>query len=403
MDKNYTKYTAEELLNDDYFLDSELYPTEKDQRYWLQIQQQDDSVAREIETARFCLKKIREIQETESLPIQEQEALWRRIQQENNRHAMRKKHFLFVKKTISIVASLVFLLASGWYFWYNRQLPVDYAAMLQSMPQTGDPSDNVQLILSNAEQKIMIEGKEPRIEYDRTGEVSIYSDSVAMKQKSEKSKKEAYNHLIVPKGKRSFLTFADGSKLWVNAGSIVIYPEEFAGGKREIFVDGEVFLDIVHDEKRPFVVKTHDMEIWDLGTQFDVSSYENASGRYVVLVKGEVEIRMQGKDKKRLIPDQMFVYDQANGKNTIRSVNTQDYTAWKDGYYQFNHQKLNVVLEKLSQYYGIEILVNEKAGNLTCSGKLDLKEELGKVLGVLQALTPIEIEQTSEHIKVIVK
>ena len=85
------------------------------------------------------------------------------------------------------------------------------------------------------------------------------------------------------------------------------------------------------------------------------------------------------------------------------TVNTQDYVAWKDGYYQFKHQKMNIVLEKLCKYYGVKIHWDDKVSELTCSGKLDLKDDLDKVFNALRNAAPIEIEQTNEFINIIVK
>ena len=81
----------------------------------------------------------------------------------------------------------------------------------------------------------------------------------------------------------------------MNSGSKVIYPAQFTTDSREIFIEGEIYLDIVHDEKRPFIVKTRKMEIRDLGTQFCVSAYNNDANSHVVLVKGKVEIETKGK------------------------------------------------------------------------------------------------------------
>lgn len=92
-------------------------------------------------------------------------------------------------------------------------------------------------------------------------ETTITYDSVAIKANEENiSKKElaVYNQLVIPRGKRSVLTFSDGSKVWVNAGTRVIYPTEFEKDKREIYVDGEIYIEVARDEERPFYVRTKD-------------------------------------------------------------------------------------------------------------------------------------------------
>ena len=104
---------------------------------------------------------------------------------------------------------------------------------------------------------------------------------------------------IVPVGRRSSITFADGTRLWVNSGSKVVYPVKFAKEKREIFVEGEIYLHVSRDEQKPFIVKTHQMDIKVLGTQFNVTAYENEANmqmcirdRYII---ANIAIRRRNK------------------------------------------------------------------------------------------------------------
>lgn len=407
MIKDYTTYKAHQLLNDDYFLQSELHPTEKDLQFWQNLQKEYPSLVEEIEAARFFLKNIKKSTENTLLTASEQKELWKRIQTTNNLHDIKTKRISFIKITSAIAASLLILLAYGWYtIIYNKQ-EINYEAIIESIPSTDDPSENVQLILSE-NKKLSIEGKETQVEYKKEGSLSVNSQDIEVdKEEQEEAKEEeeaiSFNQLIVPIGKRSAVTFADGSKLWVNSGSKVIYPTKFADDKREIFVEGEIYLDVVHDESKPFIVKTKTMEVRDLGTQFNVTAYEKDSNTDVILVEGKVEINIKGRKKNTLAPSQLFRYDNLNDRTYIQRVNTEDYVAWKDGYYSFKHQKMDVVLEKLCKYYGIKIDWDDKVSQLTCSGKLDLKDDLDRVFQVLEQAAPIKIKQTNEYINIIVK
>lgn len=401
MGKDYTKYKADELLNDDYFLLSELYPTEKDRKFWNQLQQADSVLAGEIESARLFLKDIKRISNNPILLVDEEKELWKRIQITNALYDKHKKKNRFLKIAVSIAASLLIILTYGWHTLYNQKQVINYEAMISTIPQTDNPSENVQLVLSK-EKKISIEGKDIQLEYTKEGNININSEKTITKKEERKDDKiQTFNQLIVPIGKRSSITFTDGSQIWVNAGSRVIYPAQFTVDSREIFIEGEIYLDIVHDTKRPFIVKTRKMEIRDLGTQFGVSAYDNETNSHVVLVEGKVEIETKGERKSTLNPNQLFLYNNKNNEKSVHQVNTQDYVAWKDGYYQFNHQKLDIVLEKLCKYYGIKIHWDEKIHELTCSGKLDLKENPEKVLNALQNAAPIKVEKIDDQIFII--
>lgn len=402
MGKDYTKYKADELLNDDYFLQSELYPTENNRKFWYQLQQTDNTFSEEIEVARLFLKGIKNYSTNSILSIDEEKELWKRIQTANASYEKHKKKIHFLKIAASVAASLLIISVYGWHTLHDQKQVVNYEAMISSIPQVDNPSENVQLILSKGKQ-ISIDGKDIQLEYTKEGNINVNSEEKSIKKEEEKNDGiQSFNQLIVPIGKRTSITFTDGSKIWVNSGSKVIYPAQFTTDSREIFIEGEIYLDIVHDEKRPFIVKTRKMEIRDLGTQFCVSAYNNDANSHVVLVKGKVEIETKGKRKNTLSPNQLFLYDNKKDKESVHQVNTQDYVAWKDGYYQFNHQKLDTVLEKLCKYYGIKIHWDEKVGELTCSGKLDLKENPEKVLNALQNAAPIKVEQIDEQIHIFI-
>lgn len=95
-----------------------------------------------------------------------------------------------------------------------------------------------------------------QVVYSATGQVQVNSNKLA-----EDDSKEEYNQIIVPKGKRSQIVLADNSKIWINSGSKVIYPRTFEGKYREIYVEGEVYLNVTHDTSKPFIVNTSGFEV----------------------------------------------------------------------------------------------------------------------------------------------
>ena len=199
--------------------------------------------------------------------------------------------------------------------------------------------------------------------------------------------------MIVPKGKRSKLTLSDGTKLIVNAGTRVIYPIEFTAKKREIYVNGEIFIDVKHNEDKLFIVKTSDMDIQVLGTKFNVMAYESDADKQIVLTRGSVKILRNDKsDGAILKPSEMYEYH--DGQAKVVKVDVAYHTSWVDGIYIYESQKLADVALRLSRYYGIDITCSEDSKNLKCSGKMDLKDDLAEILKGLSFSFPIQIEHT---------
>lgn len=290
----------------------------------------------------------------------------------------------------SVAASIVVICSVGYWFfvrdssWLNEQASL----VLKSIPD----SEEVQLTLSG-ENTITVDGKEPTVHYNDSGTVVI---------NPEKTKKTVpgieavgLNSIAVPVGKRSLLTLSDGTKMWVNSGSKVVYPAVFEKSKREIYVDGEVYLEVVPDKERPFSVNTKDLNVKVLGTSFNVSAYSTDKEQSVVLVQGSVQVKAEKTAISRLVPNDLFSY--VDGRQSVRTVDVNNYISWKDGFYQFSSERIEVIATRLSRYYGKTILCEEDTKAYTCSGKLDLQDDIVDVLNSLSKTAPIKYEYVNDE------
>ena len=238
-----------------------------------------------------------------------------------------------------------------------------------------------------------MDGKESRLHYKEGGKIAISSGKTQLDEENE----TGYNQLIVPSGKRSFITFSDGTRVAVNANTRIVYPSEFSGHKREIYVNGEVYLQVSPDKKHPFVVKTNRMEVEVLGTEFNVSAYDFTKNQSVALVSGKVEVDTYKYPKKVLKPNDMLTYDGQDDGLRVNTVDVSEYISWVDGYYCFNHEKIEIITERLSRYYGKRVIPDSGLIGLTCSGKLDLRDDLRDVLEVLSKTIPAQIETRDNY------
>ena len=255
MNKNYTGYTAEQLLNDDFFIHSELHPTEETRLFWLNLERTDLSLAKEIRMARMLMNRFRQDVSRPLLPASEVSDLWNKIQRENQQ---KKRFQLFRYGVAAAVAAILVLALTIPYLLPEKE--IDYQTIIADLPAEKE-QDEVQLVFSN-EEKVLISEEESQISYDEKGEVRVNSESVRKQSVQHKNEDEVQlNKLIVPAGKRSYLTLSDGTKLWVNSSTKVVYPHLFKGDKREIYVDGEVYLEVTRNPDKPFYVKTGQMSV----------------------------------------------------------------------------------------------------------------------------------------------
>ena len=236
------------------------------------------------------------------------------------------------------------------------------------------PSDDIQLISGKNVLKL---SQNVQIALNEEGKVSLVNDA----KKSEiVLSREEMNRLIVPYGKRSTLELSDGTKVWMNSGSELEFPSEFKGNARDITLKGEIYLEVVKAENKPFYVHTSEFSVLVHGTRFNVSAYPDNAERTVVLVEGEVEVITAGQGKEKLAPDEMLTIDSDGVKK--QKVDVTGFVCWKDGVLLFNKTPISEVLRKIGRYYNVSFddHSDELLSSRTCTGKLYLSEDLDEVL-----------------------
>jgi hypothetical protein len=386
--KDYSGYKADDLLNDDYFIHSVRHPTPESEAFWENQKVEE----KEADWAKFIIESM----QVKSVAFSDEEmnVLWKNIQTENEQRRLNKS--LKIRQIaifLSMAASFLLVLSIGYSWLYkgignSSEKRIDMAAM--SVPQTN--SQDIQLILSD-ERQMSIEGENAEIEYDKQGMVSINTNNhlLADKNKLDETAKQTFNQLIVPHGKRSKLTLSDGSEMWLNAGTRVVYPTVFESDNRTIFVDGEIYLSVVPDKSRPFVVQTNYMNVNVLGTSFNVSAYKEDRNFSVVLVTGSVVAKKAGQTDYKIVPGERLALDEQSVR--INKVNTYDYTSWKDGLLNFKSETMQTIAKRLSRYYGKAIVCDDKVATLKCSGKLDLMDDLTDVLNGFGNIASISVTE----------
>ena len=223
-----------------------------------------------------------------------------------------------------------------------------------------------------------------QIVYSATGQVQVNSNKLV-----EDDIKEEYNQIIVPKGKRSQIVLADNSKIWINSGSKVIYPRAFEGKYREIYVEGEVYLNVTHDTSKPFIVNTSGFEVRVLGTSFNISAYKNQEKAAVVLVEGSVNVKDQQNHHIKMVPNEKVELNQ-EGISGKEKVNARDYISWIDGIWTLQGESLKQVLLRLQNYYGQNIRCDAAIENEQMFGKLFLNDDLNQVMKSILSILPAE-------------
>ncbi|HEY4287518.1 MAG TPA: FecR domain-containing protein [Puia sp.] len=182
--------------------------------------------------------------------------------------------------------------------------------------------------------------------------------------------------IVTKYGTRSYQELPDGSKLWLNAGSKVVYSGDFLAGKREVTLRGEAFFDVRHDPKHPFIIHTGQVDVRVLGTTLNVRAYPEDSTIETTLINGKVEIDVKGRKEQTIVLRPSEKVSVAVGKNPdgqsglnvpagdgirLRPVapdsayGTIVETSWVEDKLIFRNEQMAEVAARMERWYNIRI------------------------------------------------
>ena len=195
----------------------------------------------------------------------------------------------------------------------------------------------------------------------------------------------ANNIVTVPVGQRVNLQLPDGTSVWLNASSEIIYPAYFSGSTREIHLNGEAYFEVEHNASKPFIVHTETFDIKVLGTKFNVEAYKGMEGFTTALMEGSVEVTdRKNKDKSvRLYPAQKVAF--RNGELCKSPIDNYDVYRWREGLIWFKETRFADLMRQLEKNYGVRILINNEAvKEKVFSGKFRTTDGIDNALRLLQ-------------------
>lgn len=205
----------------------------------------------------------------------------------------------------------------------------------------------------------------------------------------------------VAKGEKLSFSLPDGTRVYLNSGTRISYPEKFGTDQRLVEIDGEAFFEIEEDSSKPFRVVSNGFVTTALGTSFNVKT-NSSSGLKISLVTGKVKVEEEGsKEEIFLEPGLEFLDDQKSGKRLVRSFNQERALAWKEGKIIFQNAGLPEVVTTLEDWYGVEIkLVNAEKVKWKFSGEYQ-NQILDNVLNSMSFIEKFKYKINGKNVELI--
>ncbi|NLA15880.1 MAG: DUF4974 domain-containing protein [Bacteroidales bacterium] len=378
--------TPYNFLKDPNFIEWRLFRTHEQNKFWKAFRENNPHLEPYLKDA---------IEQFSSITMQDpflseeiKQSMHRQIVQRIRRRKTIRRLYLYS----SAAAVLIMGLFVGRFLLYERTRTSLHTYEEQSIVGQELPKEEIYII--SGEQKTSIADNS---DIQLTGKAkAVIIDSTENKQEL-KLDAVAMNQLIVPYGRRSNIVLSDGTRICLNSGTRVDFPSEFKGKTREIKVEGEVFVDVVNDAKKPFIVHAGNVAIQVFGTSFNVSAYKEDQAVTVVLVEGSVAVKTE-EEQAELQPGQKAEILEA--AITKEDVNVSEYISWVKGVLVFEETPVLEILKKVGRYYNMQFegSADSSLNARTCTGKLYLSSSVDSVMVSISAISSTEFQRNDNHI-----
>lgn len=205
-----------------------------------------------------------------------------------------------------------------------------------------------------------------------------------------------------PLGSKTKLTLPDGSTVWLNAGSKMVYSQGFGVSDRRLAFQGEGYFEVEKNDEMPFLVQTHDVNVTVVGTKFNFRNYPEDEEAVVELLEGKVALENQLKEEvvRYLSPNEKMVLHKATGEMDITSAKVKEATLWTENILLFDEDLLPDIVRKLERSYHVRIEIeNEDLKQARFYGQFNqLEQNIYEVLDMLVETGRLEYQEKDKVI-----
>ncbi|ULT24277.1 FecR domain-containing protein [Sphingobacterium sp. E70] len=205
-------------------------------------------------------------------------------------------------------------------------------------------------------------------------------------------------HLSNPKGGKYQINLEDGTKVWLNAESSLIFPEHFAADRRLVQVKGEAYFEVAESKHKPFIVAGNGFGIRVLGTKFNVSDRDNLHLAKVALLQGSVSLTSKA-GHTMLKPGERAKIS-ASGVQ-IDQFDAESEIAWKNNYFIYKDENIKTIMADVAQWYDAEVIFEGKDwDDVNLKMKVSRRENIEEILSLLELTKSVKFKIVERRIYV---
>ncbi|MDR1224319.1 MAG: DUF4974 domain-containing protein [Tannerella sp.] len=202
-------------------------------------------------------------------------------------------------------------------------------------------------------------------------------------------------------GDKSKVTLPDGSLVWVNSCSSVVYGDLSGGDERSVYLQGEAWFEVKTDRQRPFLVRTDRLTYRVTGTSFNIYAFEDEDETSIALLEGSVTVE-QGAKSRVLHPGERLVYNRTTDRFTVKNADVNLLSSWRRGEFVIDNMTFDELANRLQRLYNVEfIFENQEIRKESFGGTLRDFDSLETVMKVIKTSIPVNyrIEENRVYIR----
>ena len=316
---------------------------------------------------------------------------------------------LYRRVYMQLAVAAVFLIVIGGYGVYISQKLKPKIGLSQAMRFKNDiaPGHNgATLTLNNGQNIVLDSSGDGLVATD--GAMNVMKENGEIKYedlRSTNNNSPVYNTITTEKGKQWHLVLPDGSKVWLNAASSIHYPLSFINNERLVEISGEAYFEVVHNSSKPFKIKLPNGSIVeDIGTVFNINTYEEETISKATLVEGSIRVTNNGMSKI-LKPGQQaqinnYFQNSVDAIHIINDADLEETLAWKNGFFKFNGYSIDEIMKQVKNWYNVKIIYKDKIPDEFVA-KIKRDMPVSEILKLLEATGLVHFEIDGNTITVI--
>ena len=229
-------------------------------------------------------------------------------------------------------------------------------------------------------------------------QVKVSEYTGIIKNKKIRNKKVQIHRLSIPRGETFKVVLSDGTEVLLNSDSRLSYPTVFKGKERVVSLEGEAYFNVTKNTEHPFIVKSGNVQVRVLGTEFNMCSYTPDNVR-VTLIEGKVAVsdtcglqtvEMKPGQSAQLVSDGTFAVDE---------VDTETFLYWKEGFFYFDDVALVDMMKEIGKWYNIDIeFRNSEIMNLRMHFLANRQQKVSDLIELLNRMERIHVYLEGESL-----